>query len=212
MHLLSGNIGGCYKRLSAWEFVNYDSISSRKIDHVHLEVLYGLEPFVNSNPEYNQTVLQYKYPQMDSTINFSSKTGVIENQNNVWLHPPRDRFFRILEINPFPFIQTPYEIGNKWEWSLSIGKNWGDERWKTWEESIENKYVYEITGKKRLTTKVGNIDCFEIKSTATSSIGKTHLVSYFNEEMGFVKLEYTNIDFTKTFLELIDFEANKHGE
>ncbi|MDF1546290.1 MAG: hypothetical protein P1P88_00620 [Bacteroidales bacterium] len=167
---------------------------------------------INNNPDYNQTVISYKYPQVNGDRKFSSSTGVIENEKNVWMHPPRDRFFRILEINPFPFIQAPYEIGNKWNWSLGIGSFWGDERWKNWNESIENQYDYEIVGKEKIKLEIGEVECYIIESIARSSIGQTRLTAYFNMEIGFVKLDYTNIDSTRTVLELIDFEKKEHGE
>jgi len=192
--------------VKAWFFVPLDSVSDKTIDKVILTVKYGLQPMINNNPDYNQTVISYKYPQVNGDRKFSSSTGVIENDKNVWMHPPRDRFFRILEINPFPFIQEPYEIGNKWNWYLGIGSFWGDERWKTWNESIENHYDYEIVDKRKIKLEIGEIECFVIESTATSSIGQTKLTAYFNKVIGFVKLDYTNIDSTKTVLELIDFE------
>lgn len=200
------------ERAKAWSFVNVDSLTERTIERVVLTVKYGLEPMINNNPDYNQTVISYKYPQVNGERKFSSSTGVIENEKNVWIHPPRDRLFRILEINPFPFIQTPYEIGNKWNWSLKIGSYWGDERWQTWEESIENQYDYEIVDKKKVNLQIGEVDCYLIESTATSSIGKTKLLAYFNMELGFVKLDYTNIDSTKTVLELIEFQKKEEGE
>lgn len=191
----------------AWFFVPLDSLNEKTIDKVILRVKYGLQPMINNNPDYNQTVISYKYPQVNGKVKFSSSTGVVENEKNVWMHPPRDRFFRILELNPFPFIQAPYELGNKWNWSLRIGSFWGDERWKTWNGSIENQYYYEIIAKEKFKLKMGEIECLVVKSSATSSIGKTHLVSYFNKEYGFVKLEYKNIDSTRTVLELIEFES-----
>lgn len=190
----------------AWFFVPIDSITEKTIERVILIVKYGLKPMNNGSPDYNQTVISYKYPQRNGKVNFNSYTGVIENEKNVWIHPPRDRFFRILEINPFPFIRAPYEIGTKWNWSLGIGSFWGDERWKTWDGSIENQYEYEIVGKEQITTALGEMECFVIESTATSSIGQTKLTAYFNMDIGFVKLNYTNIDSTKTVLELIGFE------
>lgn len=195
--------------VKAWFFVPIESINDKTIDNVILTVKYGLQPMIKNNPDYNQTVISYKYPQVNGDNNFGSSTGVIENDKNVWMHPPRDRFFRILEINPFPFIQEPYEIGNTWNWSLGIGSFWGDERWKTWNESIENQYDYEIVDKRKVKLEIGEIDCFVIKSTATSSIGQTKLTAYFNKGIGFVKLDYTNIDSTKTVLELIDFEKKE---
>lgn len=192
--------------IKAWLFVPMDSLTEKTIDKVILKVKHGLYPMNNNNPDYNQTVISYNYPQFSGDQTFSSSTGLIENEKNIWMHPPRDRLFRILEFAPFPFIQAPYEIGNKWNWSLRIGKFWGDERWKTWEESIENQYEYEITDMKKMKLAIGELECYIIKSTATSSNRQTHLTAYFNEEIGFVKLDYTNIDFTKTVLEVVKFE------
>lgn len=194
------------ERAKAWSFVPIDSPTERTIDQVILTVKKGLEPMNRSNPDYNQTVISYNYPQVNGEQKFSSSTGVIENEKNIWAHPPRDRFFQILELNPFPFIQAPYEIGNKWTWSLGIGSFWGDERWKIWEGRIENQYTYEITDKRKIELALGTIACSEIQSTATSRIGTTQLTAYFHPEYGFVKLDYTNIDSSRTVLELINFE------
>lgn len=71
-----------------------------------------------------------------------------------------------------------------------------------WEGKIENKYEYEIKEKKNITTKLGNLECFVVYGKAKSRIGETKLISYFNTQFGFVKLEYTNIDGSKTFLEI----------
>ena len=192
----------------AWFFVPLDSVTDRTIDKVIMEVEYGLESFIDRIPDYDQTVISFKYPQVNGKRNFSSATGLIENEKNVWAHPPRARFFRILELNPFPYIRAPYEVGTKWIWFLQIGSPWGDSRWKTWEGSITNDYEYEIVDKKLINTALGELECFEIFSTATSRIGKTYLKAYFNEDIGFVKLDYTNIDSTKTVLDLVEFQKN----
>jgi len=125
------------------------------------------------------------------------------------MHPPRDKYFRILELNPFPFIQAPYEIGNTWDWSLTIGSSWGDKRWKTWEGNITNTYQYEITDKRMIKTDMGKIECFEVQSTASSRIGSTQLVALFSPIYGFVSLDYTNIDSSRTLLELVEFNPPK---
>ena len=127
-------------------------------------------------------------------------SGAIENEANVWIHPPRDKYFKILELNPFPYAKAPYEIGTKWTWNLGIVDHWADERWKVWEGQIENEYDYEITNKRTLKTGIGEIECFVIESNAKSRIGETKLTAYFNTEYGFVKLDYTNIDGSKTNL------------
>ncbi|WP_271783276.1 hypothetical protein [Aquimarina algiphila] len=186
----------------SWKFVTADSIDENTILEVKIKINEGLEPIIQHDPDYNQTVAYYSYLTKDKSSAFNSASGIIENEKNVWMHPPRDKYFRILELNPFPFIQTPFEVGNKWNWSLKIGSQWGDKRWLTWEGGIENKYVYEITDKKKINTAFGTLECYTIDATATSRLGETKLTSLFNTEYGFITLLYTNIDGSKTTLQL----------
>lgn len=194
-----------------WHFVPMDSIDEHTVQKVIITVKAGLEPMIQHIPDYNQTVIQYDYPTTSGKIWFNSVSGVVDNENNIWMHPPRDKYFRILELNPFPFIKAPYEIGNQWDWTLEIGSSWGDQRWKVWEGQIENRCDYSITEKKKITTKLGEIECFVIESTAKSRIGETMLISYFNPQFGFIKLDYTNIDGSKTILELVEYKKAKNG-
>ena len=187
-----------------WEFVDSDSLDFSTLKTIRISVANG-NPMSNSIPDYSQTNL--KYSLFDETS--YSMSGVIENEANVWMHPPRDYYFEILELNPFPYIKEPFEIGNKWKWSLKIGDSWADERWKTWQGSIENKYEYEIVDKRKLETELGELNCYLIKSNAKSRIGKTELTAFFHEKYGFVKLNYINIDGTKTNLELIEHSESK---
>lgn len=190
------------ERRKAWSFVPIGSADSAVIHQVEIEVLAGLEPFIHHIPDYNQTILKYDYPQLGGKQNFNSTTGVIENEQNIWLHPPRDRLFMILELNPFPFIQAPYTVGNEWDWTLDIGDNWADERWLLWEGSVTQNYTYKIAGKEKLNTPLGDLDCFVVDGTTTSRLGQSRLRSHFHPQYGFIKLDYTNIDGSKMIFKL----------
>jgi hypothetical protein len=156
----------------------------------------------------HQTSLQYDYHYRfdPGFVPFRSTSGVIENGMNIWMHPHRDKYFQILELNPFPFIQQPFETGHKWTWSLEIGDYWKDKRWKEWSGSITNTYQYEIIGKELLRTKIGDLECWVVEGVAQSEIGATGLISYFNEQYGFVKMDFINIDKSKVTMELISAE------
>jgi hypothetical protein len=188
-----------------WNFVSEDSINDDTILKIVISVQKGLEPMISNIPDYNQTVIKFEYKLADRNAPFSSSSGVIENEANIWMHPPRDQYFSILELNPFPFIKAPYEIGNEWNWSLTIGDGWSDKRWKEWDGRIENKYTYKITGRKTLETELGEIDCWVVEGNAVSRIGETKLKAFFNSKYGFVKLNYTNIDGSSTNLVLSDY-------
>jgi hypothetical protein len=131
-------------------------------------------------------------------------TGVIDNKKNVWIHPPRMRCFKINELNPFPFVQLPLMEGNKWSWGISAGGEWGDKRWAAWSGLMPIKSTYEVKEKTKRMTKMGELDCFRVECEAISSVGTTHLTFFFNPKFGFVHLEFTNIDKSKTTLELIE--------
>ncbi len=189
-------------RRYAWKFVAADSIDESTILEVKIKINEGLEPILKYDPDYNQTVAQYDYLTKDKSSPFNSMSGIIENEKNVWMHPPRDKYFRILELNPFPFIQTPYKVGNTWKWNLKIGDSWADKRWLTWKGKIENRYTYEITNKKKTKTVFGELECYIVEANAISELGETKLTALFNAKYGFIELLYTNIDGSKTRLQL----------
>lgn len=176
-----------------WEFIP----KGNRDDQTITTVIITVKPN-KAYKDYPQTRVSYAYPPYGT----HSASGVVENQMNVWLHPPRDGFFEILELNPFPYIKKPYVVGNNWLWSLEIGSQWADKRWKEWEGNITNRYKYEITGKEVMDTKLGSLLCYQISSHAESSLGRTELIAYFNEENGFIRLDYKNIDGSKVSMEL----------
>ena len=189
-----------------WGFEKISIKNPNSVSEIMLSVNSGLSPFIQQLPDYNQTVITYDFKLHDGNSLTNEMTGIIENTKNVWMHPPRTDFFKILEINPFPYIKAPFNIGNEWTWKLKFGDHWKDKRWLLWSGENENIYSYKIIDKVKLKTKLGILDCFIVVGEAKSSLGKTNLKSYFNEKFGFVKLDYTNIDGTKTIIELINAE------
>jgi len=155
------------------------------------------------DPKYYQIGISYIIEKNDVSPFI---TGLIENEKNIWLHPPREFLFRILELNPFPYIKYPFQIGHTWNWDLEIGGQWGDKRWKEWTGNITNKYQYKITDKKTISTAIGALECYVIESEAKSELGTTKLTSYFNEQFGFVKLDYTNIDSSTIEIDIKGFK------
>lgn len=177
-----------------------DTISSSDLK----EVSNILIKVVNSDINDSENVsFQYNYPPQS----INAHSSIIENENEVWIHPPRLYFFKILEINPFPYIKKPLLIGKKWNWKLKIGEQYGDKRWKVWKKEITNYCNYEIIRDTLLTSDLGKLNCYVITSSAKSEIGTTYLTSYFNSKYGFIRLQYTNIDGSKIMLELKSYKA-----
>lgn len=186
---------------NSWSLTHPSETDKKTIDKLLLRVLPGLGTFKRF-PDYSQTVVEYSLVRNDGKKLSVSCTGVVENEKNVWIHPPRMKNFRILEFNPFPYIKRPYIIGNKWDWSLEIGSQWCPKNIEKWSGNINNIMDYEITDTVMLKTGLGKIPCYKIVATASSKIGKTLLTSYFNSEFGFVKLDYINIDGTQVIFQL----------
>ncbi|MBP5649649.1 MAG: hypothetical protein J6X01_01055, partial [Bacteroidales bacterium] len=131
--------------------------------------------------------------------------GIVENERNLWMHPNRDCLLQVLELNPFPYIQYPIKKGKTWKWRLTIGSQWGDERWKTWTGSIVNKYKYKITDTNcEVVTPMGTLSCVKVEAIAKSRIGKTRLTAYYNDTYGFVKMDNTNIDGSWLQVDLVE--------
>ncbi|HKK63310.1 MAG TPA: hypothetical protein VJ951_12170 [Bacteroidales bacterium] len=184
---------------NTWHFVDAKSENQEAIKDFQLKVRDSKINF--KNPAYYQRSISYHINKNIQRYNF---TGVIENRKNIWIHPPRAYLFKILELNPFPYIKYPLQVGSSYKGSLRIGSGWGDERWKTWSGIIENQYNYEVTARRELDTPFGRLNCYVIASTAVSELGETKLTTYFNKTYGFVKLEYTNIDNSRLVIELYE--------
>jgi hypothetical protein len=121
-----------YVDTGLWDFVPVDSIESRKVvSFLYLTVLPDNKGFLELDSNYNQTVIQYSYFSNHNPNQwiYLAKTGLIENPKNLWLHPPRQGLFQILEFNPFPYIQFPCEKKQKWTWKLEVADHWLDKRW-----------------------------------------------------------------------------------
>ncbi|WP_445457436.1 hypothetical protein [Flavobacterium sp. HNIBRBA15423] len=161
-----------------------DNIDSLKISEIHLTVI---KPKLFQRTNRNQTEAYYSY---EPNSKFISSTGIVENKNNVWIHPARDGFFKSLETCPFPYLILNKPIGYKWTDSMKIGNYWSNKMWGEWEGQLLLKYEYEIVGKEIVDTKMGKIDCIVIEAIANSSIGKSKLRAYFSDKYGFIKLNY----------------------
>lgn len=159
--------------------------------------------------DYYQTETEYRYYLPDGSLSWPRSTsGVIENKKNVWMHPfRREKYFKIMQINPFPFIQAPFEVGHHWEWSLKIGGQWGDVKWIAWEGGINNKQHYEIVDFSIVETALGPLACYIVDAKGESELGNTALRSFFNTTYGFVKFEYTNIDDSRLVMWLKEVRA-----
>lgn len=167
----------------------------KKIDFINVKV-------VNHGNTFNiKPALEYSYPPKG----ICASSLVIENDSMVWIHPPRRHFFKILEINPFPCIRKN-TVNNQWNDSLIIGSQYADERWAIWNRNLINRSTYKIQKDTLLNTSFGLLKCKVIHAVSQNKIGRSSLVSYFNDTYGFVLLNYKNIDNSRLILTLKDYK------
>ena len=158
---------------------------SLTISSIHATVI---KPRMFQRTNIKQTEVYYSY---EPNPTFTSSTGIVENSKNVWLHPPRDMFFKALQTCPFPYIQLDKPLGHQWQDSMSIGAYWSDTLWGEWEERLLLQYDYTLSGKEMVQTAMGAIECMVVEAIATSAIGRSKLKGYFSKEHGFIQLNYT---------------------
>jgi hypothetical protein len=161
--------------------------------------------FVNEG----QTAIEYQYLDGNNNETCIELTGLIQNKDSIWFHPPRTRSFEMLEINPFPQIHFPLQLNKKWISYLEVDDKWADKRIFFWKGTIKIKTDYEIVDKAKFNTKFGLLDCYKIHAKATNKYGSSELTAYYNEKYGFVKLDYLNINKSRLIISLLEVKKTK---
>ncbi len=166
-----------------------------------------IKPKLFSRTNRFQSELLFTYFFNKNDFSLREWTGLVENKDNIWIHPPRANLFNILELSPFPFVKLPLSLDKTWFSAIGITKKWykilsheGD-----WQGLFYHKAEYRVIDHKNITTQAGKIDCWIIQAKAESELGKTTSLFYFNEKYGFVKLAYENFDGSNLTFELIEF-------
>jgi hypothetical protein len=167
------------------DFKLTDDPDSLRISEVHLNVI---KAGASKRTNKNQTEIYYSY---EPNPKYISATGIVENENNVWLHPPRSGFFKSLETCPFPYIKLKKPIGYQWKDGMKIGEQWSNKMWGEWKGTLSLQYEYQLIGEEKIATKMGESYCIVIESKASTTIGTTKLKAHYSDQYGFVILYYT---------------------
>lgn len=135
---------------------------------------------------------------------FRGSVGAVENKEEFWIHPPRYGHYRLLELNPFPYVKLPATSGRTWEWSVyPTGNYYGNPAWATWKDTIRVQFRYALGGPVPLATPLGRLPCSHVQATGHCKFGTTALEAYFHPAYGFVRLNYRNLDRSRTELEMV---------
>jgi len=150
-------------------------------DEIIIQLEYSEHDIAQTNKyQLNKQILDRRW--IDEGIE-----GVVENVDEVWMHPFRLNQYNFTEVAPFPEVQFPLKVGKSWSGGLSITGGWGD-----WNNSSGN-FQYEVLGIEEVKTKYGLIgSCWRIQSKSKYEFGDSVFEYWFNEDLGFVKKEYRN--------------------
>jgi hypothetical protein len=187
-----------YKPGREWQYKGY--FLDNKSDTIDFQVV-GLK--VTGKDFLGQQIeIMWNYYEKASGANSlvitkGERTGVINDSQTVWIHPPRMSDFSFTELTPFPHVRKPLTEGNEWKSMLNIGKGWGE-----W-ENLTVKESYKAIGQKDVSTLMKKLpNCWQVDATGESEAGTYKITYYFHPQYGFVRWEYTKPDSTKVILDL----------
>jgi len=193
---------------SHWSFVRMDSLSHAPqdflIDKINITVLET--PFVSS-----QTHIQYDYIAANKDLLTTTWSGLIEDKNRIWWHPIRTFYLHATQFSPFPEIRFPSRKNTTWKGKITDGKSTSTLEWFDDFEGylLEINSDYTITGKEKIQTVFGELNCTVIDATAITKFSKTTLKSYFHEKYGFVRWDYFNVDNKRLVFDLVERQESE---
>lgn len=197
---------------SAGKQFKYLAIYEDSINQIYIHDT--IELFITDIPwkhqPYRQKTMIWKYNDNTDSIVKSKlfsigwikfdSTGFIENEEMIFIHPPRNNQFSYTEIAPFPQLLYPLENNNEFQRFLFIGTGWGE-----W-DNLKLKNNYEIVKNEKIVILDNEIDCWFINSFSESELGVSYMDFIFNNEIGFIKMNYKFYDNKKIKFELIDYK------
>ncbi|RKD86141.1 hypothetical protein [Mangrovibacterium diazotrophicum] len=134
-----------------------------------------------------------------------NNTGAIEDTNRVFIHPPRNNEFRILEYSPFPYVKYPLKTNSNWNWQLTLGKYWEDEELNVLaNDTLQYRYQVEAKNQEYFSFAKSLLTYYEIRSYSINPKFKSEFVGYFNDGYGFVYCQFQNIDNSTITFELVN--------
>lgn len=161
----------------------------------------------NVTNEYQTTIEYSFFNRAGKALPFMSRTGVVDNDKNIWLHPPRTGPFKVLNLQAYPSVKFPISENNVWDYEITIGKNWFHKEFaRGWKgEKYMFKHSYKI--KETQVLQIGNrsFKCTHISATTKSLVGNSHSDFYFSPDEGFIKMSFFNMNGSEfRFLKIID--------
>ncbi|MCZ8319765.1 MAG: hypothetical protein O9303_13265 [Silanimonas sp.] len=153
------------------------------VNFISFEIIGGTLPFSDFDKNYKQTVFEIRYYDTYKKLLYYEATGLIDNNSNIWLHPPRSNEFLILQTNSFPMFINK----KKWEWDLEFSYGEFDR--------FNAKHKYKLKKIDSVTYVI------ETKTHLNNKYAKARYT--FNSVYGFTQMIFDNYDDSRIELNLI---------
>lgn len=102
-------------------FTELNKLSNKTIDNIIIDINDDTFFLQEGDSSLPHTLFKYDFVNnKDSSIS-DAYTGLIDNKMNIWVQPPRTGYFKILQLNPYPFIYLNDSIKD-WGWYLEADK------------------------------------------------------------------------------------------
>jgi len=126
-------------------------------------------------------------------------TNVMEDDEGVWIHPPRSYTLEKMELSPFPEIKFPVKMGDNWSNRMYIGAGWEELRGKTVSaDFIIDKVEYLKNDSLNFTARIKAETYFDEENHLC------HAVFDFDSQLGFTNMSYVFNDSTKVEIRLVE--------
>lgn len=166
----------------------------------------------NSSLSLGNTKTKYEYLDKNRRIFLGERSLVTESPGRLFMQPARSHGFVFTWFNPLPLMNLPLFTGKTWTQFVSV-RNEDLKKAKIKYESADGlmhiNMEYKVIGEVNLNTRFGVMFCRKIEANAETALGTTFATFYFNEQWGFVKTEYRNLDGSELVYQLISVKDAK---
>ncbi|RKE03085.1 hypothetical protein [Marinifilum flexuosum] len=133
----------------------------------------------------------------------NSSTGVIDNGDTVWLHPPRHDIYFVHEFTPFPEVRLPLEVGK--QWTTDFGYVWSSKELNI-PAGVKVKPHYTVEAKFEDYSDIlyRTINCYKVMGEINNQFINSKWIGIFNDELGFIRMEFINTNKSITKMNLLD--------
>jgi hypothetical protein len=165
--------------LKEYRLVNIDDVDARKSPYFIDKLIYDItkDTFIQKTDTTRfQAFIEYHYLNANNFEIDWEGTGIIEDNSEVWVHPPRRNYFYVNQWTPFPNIRFQIIEGSSWE------------------STNPYKTSYRVSERYETTLSNEKCKCWKISASGFNKKETEYLFSDYCEKFGFVHFRFEGLD------------------